>query len=92
VRELLTPSFIELKNIDAKILVVSAGEVGTQAGPPRILAMLEAGLERVSDRIGYHIYSPEVIPLLSDHGNHNLIFETRVEERHEQEDDTEPDK
>jgi len=67
VRELLTPSFIELKNIDAKILVVSAGEVGTQAGPPRIRAMLEAGLERVSDRIGYHIYSPEVISLLSDH-------------------------
>lgn len=67
VRELLTPSFIDLKNTDASILVVSAAEVGTQAGPPRIRAMLEAGLERVSDRIAYHVYSPEVIPLLSDH-------------------------
>jgi hypothetical protein len=67
VRELLTPTFIDLKNIDTNILVVSAAEVGTLAGPPRIRAMLEAGLERVTDRIGYHIYSRDVIPLLSDH-------------------------
>lgn len=67
VRELLTPTFIDLKNTSPDILVVSAAEVGTLAGPPRIRAMLEAGLERVTDRIGYHIYSPEVIPLLTDH-------------------------
>lgn len=67
VRELLTPSFIDLKNTDASILVVSAAEVGTLAGPPRIRAMLEAGLERVTDRIAYHVYSPEVIPLLGSH-------------------------
>jgi hypothetical protein len=67
VREILTPAFIDIKNTDPNILVVSAAEVGTLAGPPRIRAMLEAGLERVTDRIGYHVYSREVIPLLSDH-------------------------
>jgi hypothetical protein len=67
VKELLTPTFIDLKNIDSHIIVVSAGEVGTLAGPPRIRAMLEAGLESVTDRIGYHIYGRDVIPLLSDH-------------------------
>jgi hypothetical protein len=67
VQELLTPSFVDLKNIDPSIIVVSAAEVGTLAGPPRIRAMLEAGLERVTDRIAYHIYNPEVIPLLDDH-------------------------
>jgi len=67
VQELLTPSFVDLKNIDPSILVVSAGEVGTLAGPARIRAMLEAGLERVTDRIGYHIYNRDTIPLLDDH-------------------------
>jgi hypothetical protein len=67
VRELLTPAFIDLKNTDPSIIVVSAGEVGTLAGPARIRAMLEAGLERVTDRIGYHIYNRDTIPLLDDH-------------------------
>lgn len=67
VREILAPSFVDLKNTDPRIIVVSAAEVGTKAGPPRVRAMLEAGLERVTDRIAYHVYSPEVIPLLSQH-------------------------
>jgi hypothetical protein len=67
VRELLTPVFIDLKNADPSIIVVSAGEVGTLVGPARIRAMLEAGLERVTDRIGYHIYNRDTIPLLDDH-------------------------
>jgi hypothetical protein len=29
--------------------------------------MLEAGLEHVCDRIAYHVYSREVIPMLGDH-------------------------
>jgi hypothetical protein len=67
VRELLAPAFVDLKNIDPAILVVSAAEIGTRDGVPRIRAMLEAGLERVTDRIGYHVYDRDVLPLLPDH-------------------------
>src|SRR5258708_3289815 len=48
-------------------IVVSADEVGTADGPPRIRAMLEAGLETVCDRIAYHIYDPDVIRMLPSH-------------------------
>jgi hypothetical protein len=47
------------------VVVVSAAEVGNVDGPARIRAMLEAGLENVTDRINYHVYSRAVIPLLS---------------------------
>jgi hypothetical protein len=66
VREVLTPSYQDLQSIDRKIIVVAAAEAGNKSGPPRMRAMLEAGLEHVCDRIAYHIYSREVIPMLSD--------------------------
>jgi hypothetical protein len=34
-------------------------------GPARVRAMLEAGLESVTDRVAYHIYSRAAIPLLT---------------------------
>jgi hypothetical protein len=67
VNEILRPCLIELRGLNPQILVVSAAEVGTLDGPPRIRAMLEAGLEEVTDRIAYHIYNPAVIPLLAHH-------------------------
>ena len=67
VHELLAPCFADLKRIDPGIIVVSAAEAGNLAGPPRMRAMLEAGLEGVCDRIAYHVYSREIIPMLSDH-------------------------
>ncbi len=67
VRELLTPCFVALKYDNPDIIVVAAAEVGNVDGPPRIRAMIEAGLEYVSDRVAYHIYSRAVIPLLSPH-------------------------
>jgi hypothetical protein len=67
VRELLTPCFVALKLDAPDIIVVAAAEVGNVDGPPRIRAMLEAGLEYVSDRVAYHIYSRAVIPLLAPH-------------------------
>jgi hypothetical protein len=67
VREILAPCFNDLKAIDPGVIVVSAAEAGVKDGPPRIRAMLEAGLEFVCDRIGYHVYTQEIIPLLGDH-------------------------
>jgi len=67
VRDLLTPCFVALKYDDPDIIVVAAAEVGNVDGPPRIRAMIEAGLEYVSDRVAYHIYSRAVIPLLAPH-------------------------
>jgi hypothetical protein len=64
VREVLTPCYVDLKQISKSIIVVSAAEVGIKAGVPRIRAMLEAGLEATTDRIAYHVYSRDVIPLL----------------------------
>jgi hypothetical protein len=64
VREFLTPCYAELRAIDPEIIVVAAAEAGSVSGPPRVRAMLEAGLERVCDRIAYHVYSREVIPQL----------------------------
>src|ERR1044071_9950494 len=63
----MRPCYLDLKRINDQIIVVSAAEVGTLAGPPRVRAMIEAGLEQTTDRIAYHIYSPQVIPLLSSH-------------------------
>ncbi len=73
VNEILTPCFIDLRSLDpfagqsTQLIVVSAAEAGNKDGPPRIRAMLEAGLERVCDRIAYHIYDRAIIPLLSAH-------------------------
>ncbi len=64
VREVLTPCYVDLKELSRSIIVVSAAEVGIGAGVPRVRAMLEAGLEATTDRIAYHVYSREVIPLL----------------------------
>jgi hypothetical protein len=64
VREVLTPCYVDLKQVSRSIIVVSAAEVGIAAGVPRMRAMLEAGLESTTDRIAYHVYSREVIPLL----------------------------
>ena len=65
VHELLNPAFQFLKRRDPELIVVSAAEVGHLEGPPRVRAMLEAGLEDVCDRIAYHVYDRRVIPLLS---------------------------
>jgi hypothetical protein len=65
VRELLNPAFGFLKRRDPELIVVAAAEVGHLEGPPRMRAMLEAGLEDVCDRIAYHVYDRRVIPLLS---------------------------
>jgi hypothetical protein len=67
VRELLAPCFDDLRQLDPDVIVVSAAEAGDREGPPRLRAMLEAGLEQVCDRIAYHVYTREVIPLLGDH-------------------------
>jgi hypothetical protein len=66
VNQVLRPCFTELHAINPQIIVVSAAEVGTLDGPPRVRAMLEAGLEDCADRIAFHIYNPDVIPLLSN--------------------------
>jgi hypothetical protein len=66
VRELLAPCLQELRRIDPGLIVVAAAEAGNKDGPPRMRAMLEAGLEAVCDRIAYHVYSRDVIPMLSD--------------------------
>jgi hypothetical protein len=65
VHEFLAPCFTWLKAASPDVIVVAAAEVGNLAGPARVRAMLEAGLESVADRIAYHIYSRDVIPLLS---------------------------
>jgi hypothetical protein len=75
VREILAPCFTELRRLNNQILVVSAAEVGTLEGPPRIRAMLEAGLEDVIDRIAFHIYNPDIIPMLAPHVR-NLVWVT----------------
>jgi hypothetical protein len=67
VQELLAPCFGELKSIDPTIIVVAAAETGNLAGPVRVRAMLEAGAERVCDRIAYHVYSREILPELPEH-------------------------
>jgi len=67
VRELLTPCFAELHDIDPSIIVVAAAETGNLAGPVRIRAMLEAGVERVCDRIAYHVYNREIVAQLPEH-------------------------
>lgn len=64
VNEVLRPCFLELKGYDPDRIVVSAAEVGNVDGPPRIRAMLEAGLEKWCDRLAYHVYSRKVISLL----------------------------
>jgi hypothetical protein len=64
VREVLTPCFVDLRQINPSIIVVSAAEAGIGPGPARMRAMLEAGLEGTTDRIAYHVYSRDVIPLL----------------------------
>jgi hypothetical protein len=67
VHDFLTPCFVSLKASHPEIIVVSAAEVGNSAGPARMRAMLEAGLERSVDRIAYHIYDRSIIGELSSH-------------------------
>lgn len=64
VREVLTPCFVDLKRINPSIIVVAAAETGIAPGPARMRAMLEAGLEGSAERVAYHVYSRDVIPLL----------------------------
>jgi hypothetical protein len=66
VREVLAPCVQDLRQINPGVIAVAAAEAGNKDGPPRMRAMLEAGLEGICDRIAYHIYSLDVIPLLSD--------------------------
>jgi hypothetical protein len=66
VREILAPCRQELHEIASEVIVVAAAEVGNKAGPPRMRAMLEAGLEGACDRVAYHVYGRDVIPMLSD--------------------------
>lgn len=65
VHEILGPCTSDLRRLNTQIIVVAAAEVGTVDGPPRMRAMLEAGLERACDRVAYHIYNRNVIPPLS---------------------------
>jgi hypothetical protein len=67
VQELLAPCYAELKRVEPGVIVVAAAEAGNLSGPPRVRAMLEADLESVCDRIAYHVYNREIIPMLSDH-------------------------
>ncbi len=67
VHEILTPSYVSLKGMSKSLIVVSAAEVGIKVGVPRLRAMLEAGLEASTDRIAYHVYSRDVLPLLPAH-------------------------
>lgn len=64
VHEFLAPCYTALKATSPDVIVVSAAEVGNVDGPARVRAMLEAGLESVTDRVAYHVYSRGVIPLL----------------------------
>ncbi len=66
VREILAPCRNDLREIAPDVVVVAAAEVGNKSGPPRMRAMLEAGLEGACDRIAYHVYGRDVIPMLSD--------------------------
>jgi len=66
VREILAPCRQDLRDIAPEVIVVAAAEAGNKTGPPRMRAMLEAGLENECDRIAYHVYSREIIPMLSD--------------------------
>ncbi len=61
VRSILRPAFADLKRLAPEVIVVSAAEVGNTAGPLRVRAMLEAGLQDFCDRIAYHVYSEDVI-------------------------------
>lgn len=67
VQYFLTPCFVSLKTDAPDVIVVAAAEVGTLAGAARMRVMLEAGLEGSTDRIAYHVYSRDAIPLLSAH-------------------------
>jgi hypothetical protein len=64
VRDLLAPTYNEIKRQDPLLTVVSAAEVGHRDGVLRLRAMFEAGLERSCDRVAYHVYVEGVIPLL----------------------------
>ena len=66
VREILAPCRQDLRDLAPEVIVVAAAEAGNKAGPPRMRAMLEAGLENACDRIAYHVYTREIIPMLSD--------------------------
>jgi hypothetical protein len=70
VHEFLAPCYTQLKAESPEVIVVSAAEVGNVDGPARVRAMLEAGLESVTDRVAYHIYSRAAIPLLSGNVKH----------------------
>ena len=65
VRDFLSPCYAELKAESPNVIVVSAAEVGNVDGAGRMRSMLEAGLEGACDRIAYHVYSRQAIPLLS---------------------------
>jgi hypothetical protein len=67
VREILAPCRQDLRDLAPQVIVVAAAEAGNRAGPPRMRAMLEAGLESMGDRSAYHVYTRELIPMLSDH-------------------------
>jgi hypothetical protein len=75
VHEFLAPCYNALKARSPDVIVVAAAEVGNVDGPARVRAMLEAGLESVTDRVAYHIYSRAVIPLLPPHVIH-LVWVT----------------
>ena len=66
VREILAPCRQDLRDLAPEVIVVAAAEAGNKSGPPRMRAMLEAGLESQCDRIAYHVYSRDIIPMLSD--------------------------
>src|SRR5262249_30139747 len=65
VNEILAPCTQEIAEINPPVIAGAAADVGTNHAPPRLRAMLEAGLESACERVAYHIYDRAVIPMLS---------------------------
>jgi hypothetical protein len=85
VREFLAPTYAEIRRQDPVLPVVSAAEVGNADGVLRLRAMFEAGLERSCDRVAYHVYERDVIPLLAPFAQKPVLVTesgTRGPERH----------
>jgi hypothetical protein len=57
-------AFFKLRS--PELQVVSAAEVGNVEGIYRERALLEAGLEAHCDRVAYHVYSRNLLPLLTN--------------------------
>lgn len=57
VHDFLTPAYFHMKEDDPGLLVVSAAQVSSAEGILQTRKMLEAGMDRVCDRVAYHVYT-----------------------------------